>query len=96
MSAPMTRSVFPGQPVVPAVPASGSTANELADFLNSNSVIAKIAFLLVVVFAFSIILKLGSQLMAYIYSPSASPHLVKGTSSVRSSVRGWTLACWGM
>lgn len=87
MSASMTRSMFPGQPIPPAVPASGSKANDLADFLNSNSVIAKIAFLLVVVFAFSIILKLGSQLMAYIYSPSASPHLVKGTKEAKEMLR---------
>tara|TARA_B110000967_G_C18898695_1_gene572826 strand:- start:4320 stop:5180 length:861 start_codon:yes stop_codon:yes gene_type:complete len=83
----MTRSVFPGQPVVPSVSTSGSKGSDLAEFLNSNSVIAKIAFLLVVVFAFSIILKLGSQLVAYIYSPSMSPHLVKGMKQAKEMLR---------
>jgi hypothetical protein len=83
----MTRSVFPGQPVVQSVSTSGSKGSDLAEFLNSNSVIAKIAFLLVVVFAFSIILKLGSQLVAYIYSPSMSPHLVKGMKQAKEMLR---------
>jgi len=83
----MTRSVFPGQPVVPSVSTSGSKGSDLTEFLNSNSVIAKIAFLLVVVFAFSIILKLGSQLVAYIYSPSMSPHLVKGMKQAKEMLR---------
>jgi len=87
MSTSMTRSVFPGQPVVPSVSTSGSKGSDLAEFLNSNSVIAKIAFLLVVVFAFSIILKLGSQLVAYIYSPSMSPHLVKGMKQAKEMLR---------
>jgi len=83
----MTRSVFPGQPVVQSVSTSGSKGSDLAEFLNSNSVIAKIAFLLVVVFAFSIILKLGSQLVAYIYTPSMSPHLVKGMKQAKEMLR---------
>lgn len=87
MSTSMTRSVFPGQPVVQSVSTSGSKGSDLAEFLNSNSVIAKIAFLLVVVFAFSIILKLGSQLVAYIYTPSMSPHLVKGMKQAKEMLR---------
>lgn len=80
------RSVFPGAPPPPTAPTTPAKS-EVASFLNSNSIVAKVAFLIVVVFAFMVLLKLGSQLLAYIFSPSPSPFLVKGTKEAKEMLR---------
>jgi hypothetical protein len=49
-----------------------------SDFLESNSLVAKVAFLLLVVFAFVILLRLGISSITYLYKPSDSPHLIDG------------------
>ena len=79
------RSIFPGAPA-PMAPGSG-TKSEIGQFLDSNSLVAKIAFLIVVVFAFMVLLKLGSQLLAYLYSPTPSPFLVQGTKEAKEQLR---------
>ena len=48
------------------------------DFLNSNSLIAQIAFFLLVLFAFIILLRLGISLLGYFLAPSNSPKLIDG------------------
>ena len=48
------------------------------DFLESNSLVAKIAFLLLVLFAFVILLRAGVSLLSYILKPTQSPHLIDG------------------
>ena len=48
------------------------------DFLNSNSIIAKVAFLLLVLFVFIILLRLGISLLGYFLSPTGSPKLIDG------------------
>jgi len=54
------------------------TANATQDFLNSNSVVAQIAFLLLVVFVFMILLRLGISLLGYFIGPDSTPKLVDG------------------
>ena len=49
------------------------------EFLESNSLVAKVAFLILVLFAFIFLLKLGTYLIGYFLSPSGSPHLINGT-----------------
>ena len=44
-------------------------------FLESNSLVAIVAFLLLVLIAFIIILRRSVSLMSWIFSPSRSPHL---------------------
>ena len=56
-----------------------SISNSTKEFLESNSLIAKIAFLILVVFVFVILLKLGIGLIGYFMQPSGSPHLLNGT-----------------
>ena len=65
----------------------GSTFNQFTtnpymnpnqDFLNSNSIVAQIAFLLIVLFVFIILLRLGISLLGYFLSPSLSPKLIDG------------------
>ena len=48
------------------------------DFLQSNSFVAKIAFLLLVIFIFIILLRLGITALTYIFSYSSSPTLING------------------
>lgn len=48
------------------------------DFLNSNSVVAQIAFLLLVLFGFVILLRLGITSIGYFLGPSGSAKLVDG------------------
>lgn len=48
------------------------------DFFQSNSIIAKIAFLLLVIFLFIIFLRLGISLLAYFLKPNDNPKLING------------------
>ncbi len=66
---------------------SGSTFNQFSsnkyvdstqDFLNSNSIVAQVAFLLLVLFVFIILLRLGISLLSYLLAPSDSPILIDG------------------
>lgn len=47
------------------------------DFLKSNSLVAKIAFLALVLFCFMLLLRLGSTILQYFYTPSSSPYLIR-------------------
>ena len=52
--------------------------NSTQEFLNSNSVIAKVAFLLLVLFVFIILLRLGISILGYFLSSSRNPKLIDG------------------
>ena len=66
---------------------SGSTFNQFTtnsyvsatqEFLSSNSIVAKVAFLLLVLFVFIILLRLGISLLGYFLAPTGSPKLING------------------
>lgn len=68
----------------------GNTLNEFSskdvveastDFLESNSIIAKFAFLVLIIIVFMFIFNLGIMLIGYFTQPSNNPYLVKGTLS---------------
>ncbi len=48
------------------------------EFLNSNSIVAQIAFLLLVLFVFIILLRLGISLLGMFLGPTGTPRLVDG------------------
>jgi hypothetical protein len=48
------------------------------DFLDSNSIVAKLAFVLLIVFAFYFVLMLGTKIMTYFLAPSPKPILIDG------------------
>ena len=48
------------------------------EFLESNSLVAKFTFLLLVIFSFIILLRLGIYVISYFFKPSESPHLIDG------------------
>jgi hypothetical protein len=56
------------------------------DFLNSNSIIAQFAFLLLVIFVFIIILRIGVSTLGYFLRPSPSPHLIDGMVDARQMI----------
>ena len=55
---------------------SGNSSS--TDFLNSNSLVAKLAFILLVIFGFLILLRFGMSFVAWIFRGSDSPHLIDG------------------
>jgi hypothetical protein len=57
---------------------SNTYVSATKEFLDSNSLVAKIAFLLLILFLFLILLRLGISLLGYFFSPSTSPKLVDG------------------
>lgn len=57
---------------------TNSYTSATQDFLNSNSLIAQVAFLLLVLFVFIILLRLGISLLEYFFAPTGSPKLVNG------------------
>jgi hypothetical protein len=48
------------------------------EFLQSNSLVAKFAFLLLVIFGFVVLLRVGISVLAYVFKPDESPHLIDG------------------
>jgi hypothetical protein len=58
---------------------STNAVNASTEFLESNSIIAKFAFLILVLIVFMFILNLGMMLIGYFTQPSNNPYLVKGT-----------------
>jgi len=57
---------------------SKSAVDASQEFLNSNSIIAKFAFLILVLIGFMFILNLGIILIGYYMQPSKNPYLVSG------------------
>jgi hypothetical protein len=53
-------------------------SNAGTDFINSNSLVAKFAFLIIVLIIFIIICNLGITLMGYFMQTPSSPYIVKG------------------
>ena len=57
------------------------------EFLQSNSLIAKFGFIILVLFGFLFLFRIGMIILSYILTPSDSPYLVKGLISGTESVR---------
>ena len=49
------------------------------EFLNSNSIIAKFAFIILVLTIFMFFLNLGIGLLSYLLGPNKSPYIIRGT-----------------
>jgi len=57
---------------------SNNYVNASNDFLESNSLVARVAFLLLVLFGFIILLRIGIAILGYFYGPSGTPKLIDG------------------
>lgn len=51
------------------------------DFLDSNSLLAKFAFIVLIVIIFMILLKILMSIMGYFLAPSGNPYIIKGALS---------------
>jgi hypothetical protein len=66
---------------------SSSEVEGSDDFLNSHSILAKFAFLVLVLIIFFLLVNLGIMLLGYFIKPPTSPYLVSGTADASSSTR---------
>lgn len=57
---------------------SKSAVDASSEFLESNTIVAKFAFIIVALILFMILFRIGMMIMAYFFSPSPSPYLVQG------------------
>jgi hypothetical protein len=75
ISNPLANPISSGPP-----PLTSSTGNAAGfkDFMESNNLVAKIAFLLLVIFVFIILLQLCIKLLLFFFDTSASPYLING------------------
>ena len=62
---------------------SGKYLSGTKEFLQSNSLVAKVAFLILVVILFVMLLRLGTSLLTWVFEPSSTPKLVKGMKDAR-------------
>jgi hypothetical protein len=69
---------------------SFSTSNQYnrggGDFLESNSLVAKFAFILLVLFVFVILFRIGLSILSWINSPNESPQLITGMINATQAV----------
>ena len=52
--------------------------NENSSFLETNNMFAKFAFLLVLLFLFIIVFRVGIMIVSWFFQPTGSPHLIDG------------------
>ena len=57
---------------------SKSAVDASSEFLESNTIVAKFAFIIIVLVGFMLLFRLGSIIMGYFFMPSSSPYLVQG------------------
>jgi hypothetical protein len=67
--------------------ASNKYLSGTKDFLESNSIVAKFAFLLLMLILFVMALRLGTSIMSYIFSPSQDPVLINGMIDAKQFMR---------
>lgn len=58
-----------------------------ADFLESNSAIAKVAFLILILILFTFVLRLGTTMIHSFFAPSPNPFLIKGMRRGNQPIR---------
>ena len=56
----------------------GGDLEGVKEFLNSNSIVAKVAFILLILIVFVILIRIGTNIISYIFSPSPNPFLFNG------------------
>jgi len=65
---------------------SKSISQQSSEFLQSNSIIAKFAFLVLILIIFMLLFKLGTYLINYFLRPQLNPYVVKGLIPGNKSV----------
>lgn len=65
---------------------SGTVVNAGTEFLESNTIVAKFAFIILVLIGFMFLFRIGMIALAYFLQPSESPYLVKGLINGNESI----------
>jgi len=65
---------------------SQNAVNASKEYLDSNSMIAKVAFIILGVIIFLVVIYLGVRLVIYLFAPSQNPYLIKGVLSGNSGI----------
>lgn len=60
---------------------SKSAVDASSEFLESNTIVAKFAFIIVVLVGFMLLFRMGAIIMSYFFMPTGSPYLVQGKIS---------------
>ena len=55
----------------------------IRDFLNSNTLVSKVVFLILVIIVFILLLRAGVSLMTWLFEPASSPHLTSGMKDAK-------------
>jgi len=86
MNVPLTQGF--GQPMRSSFSDFGNyrEVSGTKQFLESNSLVAKVAFLILVVIVFVLLLRLGTSLLSWIFTPSGDPTLMKGMKPANKSM----------
>ena len=66
--------------------ANTSGSSDLSSFMESNNLIMRFAFLLLVIFGFVVLLNLGISLVARFLQPNESPHLITGMVDAKQAI----------
>jgi hypothetical protein len=66
--------------------ATNNYVNSTQEFLESNSLVAKVAFLLLVLFVFVLLFRLGMVLLEYFLTPSNNPMIIDGMVDAKQLV----------
>ena len=87
MSSPFSRTSDTGGKSIFSGFESNKYVAGTKEFLESNSIVAKFAFLLLVLLLFVIALRLGTSILSWIFSPSPDPILVNGMIDAKQMMR---------
>ena len=60
--------------------AAETGVEQSSGFLESNTIIAKFAFIILILFVFLVLMNLGVSILGFFFSPSQNPYLIKGMS----------------
>jgi hypothetical protein len=66
---------------------SSSVVQGSQDFLNSNSLVAKVVFLILALIVFILLVQVGSNLLSAFFAPDQNPILIKGMLNAKQLVR---------
>ena len=76
---------MPEMPEMPKMPDTSNLSGEMTSFMNSNSLVAKFAFVFLVIIIFIVLLNLVITIISSIlYSSSGTPHLLDGMQDART------------
>tara|TARA_B100000902_G_scaffold364959_1_gene385406 strand:- start:1472 stop:2374 length:903 start_codon:yes stop_codon:yes gene_type:complete len=64
----------------------GGSLEGTKEFLNSNSIVAKAAFILLVLIVFVVLIRIGINILYYIFTPSTNPFLFNGMIDAKQSM----------